>query len=113
MLRSACRCVYVWLALGISVSSAQNISEAPAPATLSILKLNPTPLSQFQYRSIFTDYQGFTEQVVSPWRETNDTVEKIGGWRVYAREVRLPDTAEQPAAKAGKTETHGEHGTKP
>lgn len=30
------------------------------------------------------------------WREANDTVARIGGWRVYARESRPPDTA--PAA---------------
>jgi hypothetical protein len=26
------------------------------------------------------------------WREANDTVARIGGWRVYAREPRAPDT---------------------
>jgi len=27
------------------------------------------------------------------WREANDTVARIGGWRVYARESRPPDAA--------------------
>ena len=31
------------------------------------------------------------------WREANDNVARIGGWRVYAREAQQPDPA--PAAK--------------
>lgn len=31
------------------------------------------------------------------WREANDTVTRIGGWRVYTREAHQPDPA--PAAK--------------
>jgi hypothetical protein len=35
------------------------------------------------------------ERAVS-WREANDTVTRIGGWRAYAREAQAP----QPAASA-------------
>ena len=36
------------------------------------------------------------------WREANDTVARIGGWRVYAREAQQPDPAAagKPAAPA-------------
>jgi hypothetical protein len=33
------------------------------------------------------------------WREANDTVTRIGGWRVYAREAQQPDPL--PAAPNG------------
>ncbi len=38
------------------------------------------------------------------WREANDTVARIGGWRVYAREALQPDLA--PAALP---QPHGGH----
>ena len=31
------------------------------------------------------------------WREANDTVARIGGWRVYAREAQKPDPDPAPA----------------
>ncbi len=44
-----------------------------------------------QYRSALADYRKFDDQAVAPWTEVNDTVGKIGGWRVYAKEAREPD----------------------
>lgn len=38
------------------------------------------------------------------WKEANETVNRIGGWRVYAREAQQPD----PAASAP---AHGGHKT--
>lgn len=40
------------------------------------------------YQSVFGGYQSYKEQPVSSWREVNDEVEKIGGWRAYAGEAR-------------------------
>lgn len=34
------------------------------------------------------------------WRDANDTVTRIGGWRVYAREAQQPDPL--PAAPTGQ-----------
>lgn len=38
------------------------------------------------YRSPFSGHRRHAEQPVAPWREANDTVRRIGGWRTYARE---------------------------
>ncbi|MBL0076855.1 MAG: hypothetical protein IPP41_13360 [Rhodocyclaceae bacterium] len=67
----------------------------------------------FQYRSVFAQYQGYSEQPLTAWSDTNDVVQKIGGWRVYAREARLPDAVEKASATPSKTEMHGEHERKP
>ncbi|MDZ5455743.1 MULTISPECIES: hypothetical protein [Azohydromonas] len=48
------------------------------------------------YRSTFEGYRAFTDEPVRPWRETNDTVGRIGGWKAYAREIQAPDA--RPAA---------------
>lgn len=57
------------------------------------------------YRSPLADYRAFTDEAVIPWREANDTVGRIGGWREYAREssqpaasTAQPDTPAAPAA---------------
>ena len=48
------------------------------------------------YRSSFTQYQRLDEGKPISWREANDTVARIGGWRVYAREAQQPDPAPEP-----------------
>jgi len=56
-----------------------------------------------------------------PWQETNAVVEKIGGWRVYAKEASQKDlpfeAIQSPAIKpadpaTGKTDSHGHHGSR-
>ena len=54
-------------------------SSASAPAA-------PASASPMAYRSAFEGYRGLTEQPVQSWSESNDTVGRIGGWQVYARE---------------------------
>lgn len=44
-----------------------------------------------QYRSAFSDYVPYSEQKIDSWRQANDTVGEIGGWRTYAKEARQPD----------------------
>ena len=41
-----------------------------------------------EYRSVFEGYQRYSDQEIAPWRESNDTVGRIGGWRAYANEAR-------------------------
>ena len=43
------------------------------------------------YQSVLGTYQSYKEQPISSWREVNDEVEKIGGWRAYAREASKSD----------------------
>lgn len=84
-------------ALGASVAPAQENSGAAAP--------------KLKYRSVFDQYQGYSEQPVAPWRGSNDTVEKIGGWRAYAREAS--HAADKATATPHNTDTPGEKGRKP
>ncbi len=50
------------------------------------------------YVSPMKQYQPLGNAPVAPWRAANDTVEKIGGWKVYAREASDPGSVvERPA----------------
>ena len=55
-----------------------------------------------RYMSPFTQFRRFGDDKPVAWREANDAVARIGGWRVYAREAQQPDpaAAERPAAPA-------------
>lgn len=43
------------------------------------------------YESTLANYLRMAEVKPTPWREANDTVTRIGGWRVYAREAQQPE----------------------
>lgn len=56
--------------------------------------------------------RGADDKPVS-WREANDNVARIGGWRVYAREAQQPEsTVDAPAspASAGAAKAMPHHG---
>lgn len=77
----------------------------------------PAPLP---YTSALQGYQPFADEKVRSWKESNDTVGKIGGWRAYAKEAAEPDAksspmqAESPAASAktpkAPADPHAGHG---
>lgn len=81
------------LALLTSASFAQDVSgvamSAPKAET-------PAVTTSLQFNSTFAGYQAYTEQAVGSWREANDNVGRIGGWRAYAREAAQPDSAADP-----------------
>jgi hypothetical protein len=69
----------------------------------------PPVMTSLQFNSIFAGYQAYTEQAVGSWREANDNVGRIGGWRAYAREAAQPDSAADPMSGH---QHHGSQGGK-
>ena len=73
------------------------------------------------YRSPLADYRALSDEKVMSWKETNDNVARIGGWRVYAKEAQEPGsvgettqgTANRPApANEAKPHQSGHGGHK-
>lgn len=58
-----------------------------------------------QYRLAFTGYRPLAEETVMPWKETNDSAGRIGGWRAYARQAQELDPAAPAEATPGTTPT--------
>ena len=60
------------------------------------------------YQSPLETYQSFAEQPPHDWREANDLVGRIGGWRTYAQEpyVQGPDTQEIPVQQPAEPPTN-------
>lgn len=55
------------------------------------------------YRSAFSAYRRYGDEPVVPWKQANDVVGRIGGWKAYAQE------AAAPSAPAGASAPHGAH----
>ena len=53
-------------------------------------------------------YQRYVDSTIHSWREVNDQVRQIGGWRTYAREAAQPD-ANNPVTPASAAATSGAH----
>lgn len=80
-----------WLACLTSVVAVSGAFAQPAP---------PAPAASQPFRSALDGYQPFTDEKPAPWKESNDTVGRIGGWKAYAREAQGAgaETPVKPAA---------------
>jgi hypothetical protein len=72
----------------------------------------PTTL---HYASPLAAYRNFAEQPVGSWREANDHVGRVGGWRTYAGEMQEATPTGTPPAEepAKKDDPHAGHHPEP
>jgi hypothetical protein len=77
---------------------------AVAQTASESITLLPT---QLQYASPLRAYQAYADEPVQSWREANDRVSRIGGWRTYAREA---STNEPVKAEPAANPHAGHHG---
>ncbi|MFO7542148.1 MAG: hypothetical protein R6W97_04930 [Thiobacillus sp.] len=54
----------------------------------------------------FNHYQAWRDEPLQDWREVNDRVGEVGGWRTYLREAQGEMGNDQP----GHHGHHGHHG---
>ena len=76
-------------------------SQAQSPATTRPDPMDPkAQVPSVRYESTFAQFRRIGDDKPVGWREANDAVARIGGWRVYAREAQQPEpaTADKPAA---------------
>jgi hypothetical protein len=72
-----------------AAASAAKPATPPASAapTGTLAPVARTQTAPGGYRSALEGYQPYSEEKIVPWREANDTVGKVGGWRAYAKEA--------------------------
>jgi hypothetical protein len=76
-------------------------ANSPAAPASSAAASRPAPP---EYRSAFEGYQPYTDEKMRSWKEANDSVGGIGGWRAYAKEAQesaAPGAAAKPDPHAG------------
>lgn len=106
--RKPCAKPTVWLAAFSTAALTAHAQPAAQPAKPDPLnpQVSVPPLS---YQSSFAQYRRLDDSRPISWREANDTVARIGGWRVYAREAQPhvgPNDTAQPMPAA-----HSDHKT--
>ncbi|MBC7780503.1 MAG: hypothetical protein H7125_10430 [Proteobacteria bacterium] len=100
------------LCFGLGTAQAQPAADTPAPVRASATSASnlpaPSPmhgaLSPLDARAAvpgiqpprsFANYRPYTQQDVGSWKDANDTVGRIGGWRTYLREAQSAAPAAQ------------------
>lgn len=84
------------------------LAQAPSPTARTE---RPDPLDAqarvppTAYQSPLAGYRRLGEDLRVPWKEANETVNRIGGWRTYAREAQQPEAA--ASSPAGSVPAHG------
>lgn len=77
---------------------------AQAQAQPALTRADPLdPQAQvpaLRYESAFAQFRRIGDDKPVAWRDANDAVARIGGWRVYAREAQQPDPAAAPRPAA-------------
>lgn len=93
------------LVLAAWAAQAQSPAAAPRPDPLDPQAKVPA----FSYQSSLARERRPEDDKPISWREANDTVTRIGGWRVYTREAQQAEPV-APAASAASASSH-EHST--
>lgn len=87
-------------ALALTVAAAAQAGhEAHAPGRASPLDAT-ADVPAVTYDSAFTRYRPHADQKLRPWKDSNDNVGRIGGWRSYAREAAQEEPSAAPGPKA-------------
>ena len=83
--------------VGLLLAAGAALAQGVAPTTTQPSTPNPLdPQAQVPatvYTSPLSTYRRLGEDRRVPWPQANETVNRIGGWRSYAREAQQPDTA--------------------
>lgn len=87
---------------------AQNTAPAAQVSTATSKRLDAADprvtVPPLVYSSVLQGYRPNVEVEVGSWKDANNNVGRIGGWRVYAKEARQPD-AVVPGAGAASAPT--------
>ena len=75
----------------------------PTPQAQRPDPLDPKPaVPALHYESALAQYRRLSDEKPVSWRDANDAVARIGGWRFYAREAQRAEPP-VPAAPAGQS----------
>lgn len=89
--------VPVALLVGVADTAAQTPARSGAKADPLDAR---TAVPALVHQSAFAAYRAHTEAVPIGWKQANDTVNRIGGWRAYAREAAETNAPPASAPRA-------------
>jgi|GEM_PF-2646345 len=83
-----------WTAKQIADARASSPEKSPKKKVTGESKPVRDKNSGIDYVSVFENYRSFEDLSDIGWREANDNVGRIGGWRSYARQVQAEQKKE-------------------
>jgi len=86
----------VWLMVAHGAWAQSTTSVVTASPAAAAPPLTPVNTNGLAYVSVFAQYQAYAEQAITSWPQANATVERVGGWRAYAKEAASPAAIPQP-----------------
>lgn len=86
------------LGMTLLTASASVLAQSPAESARPDPRDPRAAVPQLAYQTPFSGYVPFAAQNPGSWRELNDRVGRIGGWKVYARESQESTASPQSAA---------------
>lgn len=84
------RLLLSWFMAVLAAAATAQTTTAPTSYTVNAVS----------YTSALSHYQPYTDPLALPWRQANDQVGKIGGWRAYAKEISSAESTRQAAPAA-------------
>jgi hypothetical protein len=102
--RRPCMLSSLLFTLLVATQAQAQSSSTPRPDPLDPKAQVPS----VRYESAFAKFRRIGDDKPVAWREANDAVARIGGWRVYAREAQQPEpaaAAKQAAPSAAPAST--------
>ena len=102
--RRPCMLSSLLFTLLVATQAQAQSSSTPRPDPLDPKAQVPSE----RYESAFAKFRRIGDDKPVAWREANDAVARIGGWRVYAREAQQPEpaaAAKQAAPSAAPAST--------
>ncbi len=91
----------------LSAVTALSVSAQMATAPAPVSRPAASSAQQGPYKSAFQDYRPYTDDKLSDWKESNDTVGAIGGWRAYAKQAQQATTEGADSSSEAGTEVRG------
>jgi len=82
-----------FLAVNAAAQMPHNHAAMGGAAPTASVPVAPPAANGLRYESVFARYKSYRDEKTGAWREANETVERVGGWRAYAREAQQPDSA--------------------
>ena len=96
------------LLLPVAAASFIGTAAAQTPPDTTTPGAQGAVVAPLPYRSPLAGYRPYVDESVSSWKEANENVGRIGGWREYAREAQQatpggarPSAPPTPAPEGG------------
>ena len=89
------------VALVAAAAHAQTAAPPPSPPSVADPANPQAQVPRALHAAAFAGYRRHADAAPIAWKEANDTVTRIGGWRTYAREAAAPSlpAASTPARR--------------